>query len=85
MLLGQLDGLNALEKDETFAGKEHKNRRKTIRNQMKRIEEKIDEMAHEERMVLQGGSREVVTSDKVKSPDGGGGERVVVVGGLWGS
>ena len=70
----QCDALRELEKDKNFIGKEHKNRRKTIRNQIRKIEQE------EERRICAG---QCDQNGAVNNNDES--NITKVVGGLWGS
>ena len=75
-LNNQLNALQLLEGDEAFSGKMHKNRRKTIRNQVNKIE---GELAR--RMLINDSDGESDTAVIADESDGSGRK---VVGGIWG-
>ena len=70
----QCAALREMEKDKNFIGKEHKNRRKTIRNQIRKIEQE------EKRRIS---ADQCDQNEAVNNHDKS--NNIKVVGGLWGS
>lgn len=71
----QLTALQALELDDAFHGKEHKNRRKTIRNQMDKINEELGQRIRSEHDTVS-----LRDSGSPSDSDTNG----KIVGGIWG-
>lgn len=97
-LHGQVSALRALERDEAFLGKEHKKRRKTIRNQIDKINEELTQritLEHDAESVVDVVSNSTVSgcdatatataSGSLMDCTSGADSKIKVVGGIWGT
>lgn len=75
----QYDALRDLERDDAFLGKEHKKRRKTIRNQMDKIEQELAQRT-QLNVEVDFAGKEVGVERRCGDDSKG-----KVVGGIWGT